>query len=265
MKIEVSLNPDAGGTVSINDSVATSYPAIRTLPEEAVIQLEAKPMEGYRFDGWSGDLTGVENPITVELDSHKYITANFSPAAYMINIGVDGGGTTSLETGDHKYNSGSEIDITAIPDDGWNFAGWIGDVADQTSSTTTVMVDRDKNVTARFNPIMHTLTVYYDYNGGDASTSGPYSYREGTVVDLLITQENGWRFDGWEGDVADPTSTNTTVFIDSDKYITANFIRSGPDPRIIGIIAGSAGAGVLAFFMTGQKRGNKKSTTSKVE
>ncbi len=42
------------------------------------VELQAIPAEGWIFQGWSGDLTGSENPATIIMDDHKDITASFS-------------------------------------------------------------------------------------------------------------------------------------------------------------------------------------------
>ena len=260
MKIEVSIDPTHGGTIVINDTEATSYPAVRTLLQDSTVQLEAKPMDGYLFDGWSGDLTSVENPANLELGSHMYVTANFTAATHTLKIEVEGAGDTIPAAGEHSYGQESEVEITAMPDDGWSFSGWGGDVTDSTSLTTNITVDKDTELIARFEPIMHTLTVNYDYDGKDMSIVGPYQYKEGTLVEVVATPESGWEFDGWAGGVADPLLESTTVLMDSDKTITASFVRSGADIRVIGIIAGAAGAGLTTFFITGR---NKSMTESK--
>jgi hypothetical protein len=54
---------------------------------------------------------------------------------------------------------------------------------------------------------------------------GPHTYDVGTVVDITATPAAGWEFDSWSGDVANPNSATTTVTMDSDKTVTANFIQ----------------------------------------
>ena len=174
MKIEVSIDPTYGGTIVINDTEGTSYPAVRTLLQGSAVQLEAKPMDGYLFDGWSGDLTSVENPVNLELDSHMYITANFTAATHTLKIKVEGAGATIPAVGEHSYGRESEVEITAIPDDGWRFSGWGDNVTDSISLTTNITVDKDTELVAKFEPIMHNLTVNYDYDGKDMSIAGPY-------------------------------------------------------------------------------------------
>ena len=195
MKIEVNINPAGGGTIAINDFLATCYPAVRTLPQDTIIQLEAKPMNGYRFNGWSGDLTGMENPANILVDSHTYITANFSPAIHTITFEVDGSGIIKPSTGEHIYGEDSEVEITAMADKGWSFSRWNGDVEDATSATTTVTADADKKITAKFDPIMYTITIDYDYDGRDTSTVGPYQYREARMRNMirLMRPKIWWR------------------------------------------------------------------------
>jgi hypothetical protein len=41
------------------------------------VRLRAIADPGYRFEGWSGDLLGNDNPVTIIMHAHRYITANF--------------------------------------------------------------------------------------------------------------------------------------------------------------------------------------------
>ncbi len=57
----VVLNPDGGEYVTGTEVV-----------------LLASPASGWEFDGWSGDVTGKDNPVAVIVDEDKNITASFS-------------------------------------------------------------------------------------------------------------------------------------------------------------------------------------------
>ncbi len=81
-------------------------------------------------------------------------------------------------------------------------------------------------------PKQFLLTVRINGNG---STNFPptalYRYDEGSIVDLLATPTSGWEFVNWTGDeVADPNLATTTVVMDNDKTVTANFIQSTAPP-----------------------------------
>ena len=41
------------------------------------VTLSAVAAEGYVFNGWSGDVSGFDNPLTVTVDGPKNLTASF--------------------------------------------------------------------------------------------------------------------------------------------------------------------------------------------
>ena len=55
-------------------------PSRRYYPRNAEIEITAIPDEGYLFSGWSGDLKGSRNPVTLQIDADKEIRATFKKA-----------------------------------------------------------------------------------------------------------------------------------------------------------------------------------------
>ncbi len=148
------------------------------------------------------------------------------PVEYTLTMAVGGSGTTEPSAGDHDYNAGTVVVISATPDAGWQFVNWTGAVADPNSATTTVTMDANKTVTANFSEIPvtdYTLTMAVNGNGSTSPAVGPHDYAPDTVVSIIATPGSGWQFDDWTGDVANPNSATTTVTMDSDKTVTANF------------------------------------------
>jgi len=74
--------------------------------------------------------------------------------------------------------------------------------------------------------------------GGSVITpaEGTSAYEAGTVVELVATADDGYRFINWTGDldtIADPNSASTTITMNADYSITANFKTEGggsPNP-----------------------------------
>ena len=68
--------------------------------------------------------------------------------------------------GTHEYNKGDTVSITAIPDEGWQFDGWSGDVTDPQLTITTLIVTSDQTVTADFSRVeadwLQVLRTLYD-------------------------------------------------------------------------------------------------------
>jgi len=63
-------------------------------------------------------------------------------------------------------------------------------------------------------------------NGATIPAVGVHVYSEGRVVTITATPASGWRFDSWTGDlgaVADPVADSTTITMDADYAISANF------------------------------------------
>jgi len=75
------------------------------------------------------------------------------PATYTLTITAPNeGGTTDPAAGEHTYVKGSEVSITAVADEGWEFVEWNGDISD-TDSIVTILIDGDKSITANFSEI----------------------------------------------------------------------------------------------------------------
>jgi len=63
-------NPTDGGTVTLTPS-GGSYNA------GDMVTITATPNNGYRFDHWSGDTSGTQNPVVLTIDGDKTIVAHF--------------------------------------------------------------------------------------------------------------------------------------------------------------------------------------------
>jgi len=66
-------------TIAVEGSGST-VPAVgvHTYPEDEVVSVTATADVGWTFDGWSGDLTGSDNPDTIIMDGNKTVTATFT-------------------------------------------------------------------------------------------------------------------------------------------------------------------------------------------
>jgi isopenicillin-N N-acyltransferase-like protein len=85
------------------------------------------------------------------------------------------------------------------------------------------------------------LTIY-STTGGNVTTpgEGTFAYDEGMVVDLLATPDVGYHFDKWAGNVssiADVEDATTTIMMEDDYDITANFEADAPGGCFIGTAA----------------------------
>jgi len=150
-------------------------------------------------------------------------------------VNPTGGGTTTPSVGGspHNYADGTVVNLTANAATGYHFVDWSGD-ASGTSTTTSVTMNSDKTVTANFEedePITYNLYMLVNPTGGGTTTpsvgGSPHNYADGTVVNLTANAATGYHFVDWSGD-ASGSSTTTSVTMNSDKTVTANFEKDDP-------------------------------------
>jgi hypothetical protein len=89
-------------------------------------------------------------------------------------------------------------------------------------------------VTAAVNTTTYTATfkVYYQLTTASSPTAGgqvtPYLgsfYPAGSLVSIQATPTSGYSFKNWTGNVANPSSKNTTVTMAGPETVTANFSK----------------------------------------
>ncbi len=192
-----------------------------------IVTLTAIADNNWVFTGWSGDVSGTENPITVTIEGNTNITANFVVDEWSLNVSVtpEGMGSVTVDPLEENYQFGDEVTLTATAVPGWSFAGWSGD-AEGIDTPLIVTIDSDINITANFTQDEYSLIVSVNPTGMGSVTISPLkpNYHYGDVVTLTPTAELGWTFDSWSGD-ASGTDNPLVYNITGNTSITANFTQ----------------------------------------
>ncbi|MDH4269896.1 MAG: hypothetical protein OEV52_06325 [Dehalococcoidia bacterium] len=149
-----------------------------------------------------------------------------------------GGSVTNPGEGTFTYDDGTLVNLVAEPEAGYYFVNWIGDVdtiANVNAVATTITMNDSYSITAKFEAIpaaQYNLTISSTTEGwllcGNVTTpgEGTFIYSSGTVVNLVAQAEEVCQFVGWTGDVgtiADVNAATTTITINGDYSIRANF------------------------------------------
>ena len=149
-KYSLTINTQGEGTVSeqlISSGKSTDYSS------GSVVKLTANPSAGYYFSGWSGDVTGDTNPIEVNIDKPKTITAKFEKQSYALEVKIEGEGTVSEEivaTGKSTdYLYGTTVRLTPTPNEGWDFIKWKEDHTGE-ENPLEITISGPTNITANF-------------------------------------------------------------------------------------------------------------------
>jgi hypothetical protein len=174
--LTTTINPAGSGSIA-------RHPNRTTYNDGESVELTAQPSSGFRFVQWSGDTSGA-NPadvtITVVMNQNRAITARFEaipPNQRTLTTNVEPAGSGGIARHPDKaaYNDDESVLLTAVPVSGFIFLEWSGDIGNTnaTDSSITLVMDRNRNVTARFRPISSPgMITFEEIKTGESSDSG---------------------------------------------------------------------------------------------
>ena len=138
-----SSNPISGGSVS---------PSKAEYDDGESAQITTVASSEYVFQNWTG-ASGSETSTSVIMDMDKLVTANFIKKKYALNIETVGQGNVTeklIKYGTvYNYNSGSIIEVEAVPSEDWKFIEWQGDISGQKNPYIINLIS-DKSIKAVF-------------------------------------------------------------------------------------------------------------------
>ena len=156
--LTTTSSPAEGGKITIS-------PQVPNHPEGSQVTLTPEPNENWVFKQWEGDATGSTTPLQITMTTNKTITGIFVKRDYPLNLKIEGEGTIDekiiTNPSGREYPHGTTIELTPKPKEGWEFAGWEGDLTGK-ESPKRITVDKQKNVTAKFERkkfLIHTIKV----------------------------------------------------------------------------------------------------------
>jgi endo-1,4-beta-xylanase len=239
---EYSLTTSTVGSGSISLS-----PAGGTYGEGAVVTLTAIPGNGYEFSSWSGALSGSANPATLTMNSEKSVTATFTaivtePDQYTLTVSASGNGSVTVNPSaeDGIYDEGTIVTLTANAANGYQFAGWSGDL-NGASNPATISITSNMAVIASFEEVETG-----DGCDNPVAISAPFTQNGSGQFCWFTTDEpnyvNSWNLALLEINGADFTNTWANSFparIDGGYYIYydgpygwSHFEMSGPKSAV---------------------------------
>jgi hypothetical protein len=205
-------------------------------------------------------------------DACETVAVAGEPTEFWILVieSTEGGSATAPRPsglGNYPYGAGdflayvpdTVVDLAAIPDAGHRFVGWTGGpdvIADVSAATTTITMIRDCCIRAHFAEIPETPEIpeiaQYELtisstDGGSVNIpgEGTFTYDADTVLDLVAEADSGYRFVNWTGDVTGVANVNgasTTITMNDDYTIVANFAEIPPDQFTLTVSSSSGGS-----------------------
>lgn len=120
---------------------------------------------------------------------------------YTLTVSIDGGGVITsggdILSSQSKFNKGSEITLTAVADDGWEFDQWEGaGVTGDTSESITITMNNDISITAVFTefPVGNDGFFNINYSEGQVAPVR-VEFDAPTLLDDNPIVEYNWDFD----------------------------------------------------------------------
>ncbi|MGA9117424.1 MAG: invasin domain 3-containing protein [Bacteroidota bacterium] len=102
------------------------------------------------------------------------------PLADTLNVAVSGAGSVVRMPDMPSYNPGDTVRLAAVPDSGWSFAAWSGDIADS-ADTVFIVMNGNRSVTATFVPATEPAVAVRPH----ALLQGPYDAAGDTMKTAL--------------------------------------------------------------------------------
>jgi len=263
--LEIDKNPIIGGTVSRNPDEASYIGGTK-------VTVTAEAAEGYEFVSWSGASNSTESSLTITINTHTTLTANFIetedicvgdndnpcdentlPSKFKVTFDTDGGIPASISP--VVVDSGKTMGAD-FPEDPEKidlaFDGWFDGTVKYDSSTVI-----NKNVTLKANwsdmakTVVTEFTVTFDTDGGTPATISPVKVDSGEVMGAKLPAtptKTDLAFGGWFDGVE---QYDAATVITKNVVLKAKWLIIGDAAApTINTMSGSSLAIPLGFYTT---------------
>ncbi len=157
---------------------------------------------------------------------------HLSIAGFTLTISsTNGGNVTVPGEGTFPQAPGAVVDLLAVPDLGFVFVNWTGDdvttIGNLSAASTTITMNGSYTIQANFANVGTCWLMVSAGTGGHVTQPGEgnFTYTLGSIVNLLAEPEAFYAFANWTGNgtVADPNAASTTITMNGNYTIQANF------------------------------------------
>lgn len=130
----------------------------------------------------------------------------------------------SVNTVGGEYTKGSNVTITATPNQGYVFSGWSGN-SNSTEPSITLVMEGNISITASFTQIINKYTLQVLSTEGGSVDIEEEEYEEGATVEITASAEENYQFINWTDSDGNIIGEDLiiSITIDNDIQIQANF------------------------------------------
>ena len=132
-------------------------PGTHTYANGTIVSVNATACSGYQFSYWIVDelSNSSANPITITMNGNHTIEAVFIAQNFTLTIKATSGGVTNPTPGNYSYPQGTNVTVTATPDDGYQFGNWLLDGSPAgNSNNITITMNSNHTIEAVFSRVV---------------------------------------------------------------------------------------------------------------
>ena len=153
---------------------------------------------------------------------------------------------------------GSQVTLTANPNNNNDFEGFNGENCPETGKTCTVTMSEARTVSATFTPTQRTITLttagsgigYIESSEGGidcgrnipSRTDCSENHNHGAILTLKANPAANTEFTGFSGGGCSGAGTTCTITMDQDRQVTATF---QPTQRALAVVGSGTGSGYV--------------------
>ena len=195
---------------------------------------------------------------TVPVDSGAaQLQAVYQDNSVYLTVATDRNGKVTQSVPNGPVEPGTEVTLTAQPNEGFEFTGWtVNGESAGTDATLTLTIDKDTGVTPSFKKIPEqvTFTVKETQNGTVTQSVENGQVAAGTEVTLTAAAASGYQFSGWTvNGVSSGTDATLKLTIKENTEVAASFTAQSSGG---GGGGGSRGSSTPTYTVTAQKADN---------
>lgn len=170
--VAVSSNPLIGGSTTGGG----------TFNSGATVTVNAVANAGYTFTNWTEGLIVASTNATYlfNIAGNRILVANYAKDFNLVITAVNG--SVVKNPNQLTYKSGTAVQLTAVPNSGYNFTSWSGD-ATGTLNPLTIIMNSDKAITANFTAITGSAPLFSTKFGIFGGTAGMTN--QGTLTQIV--------------------------------------------------------------------------------
>lgn len=197
----------SGGRVALEGHTALH----RSLEYGSQATVVATPSAGYDFEGWFIKGNKVSTQLRHQFTVHEATTleARFTLQKKNLNISTMTGGSVRYGSAIQRSHQasldyGTMVDLLAIPEETYAFAGWYeGSLLVSSSASYSFNIEKHTNLEARFRKQIYKISVRSNLKeaGRPEVLSGKSQYNHGEEVTVVANRdtfhERGYKFLGW--------------------------------------------------------------------